>query len=221
MVWSVALANVFGAGICFLFANQLAKIVLVRIGILAPLILSMVFIGVFQKSKDWGDLYTLLLFGVIGWTLKRLGWPRPPVLLGVVLGALVERYMFISMQAYGASFLNRPVVIFVLAITVLGVAWPFIRDYRGKSKTAPSSFRFNRAGLSLDSAFTAFLMLIFAGLLYSTVDWDFSARLVPQFCCSAGLFFTGVQLTRNLFFIQAPTPKGDSQPGHGLMDIQI
>jgi len=36
MVWSVAMANIFGAGICFAFAKQLAKIAIVRVGILAP-----------------------------------------------------------------------------------------------------------------------------------------------------------------------------------------
>ena len=66
LVWSVALANVLGAGICFVFANQLAKVALVRIGILAPVVLAVVFVGAFQGSRQWGDIYALLIFGFPG-----------------------------------------------------------------------------------------------------------------------------------------------------------
>ncbi|CAN0554228.1 unnamed protein product, partial [Laminaria digitata] len=105
LVWSVAIANVLGAGICFAFANQLAKVALIRIGVLAPVVLAITYIGAFQGSRQWGDIYALLLFGVVGWIMKRLRWPRPPLILGFVLGGLVERYMFISVERYGADWL--------------------------------------------------------------------------------------------------------------------
>ncbi|MDH5750660.1 MAG: tripartite tricarboxylate transporter permease, partial [Rhodospirillales bacterium] len=96
IVWSVALANILGAGICLAFSNQFAKVALIRMGIILPLVLSIVFIGAFQGSRQWGDLYILLGFGVFGWIMKRMGWPRPPLILGFVLGKVVERYFFIS-----------------------------------------------------------------------------------------------------------------------------
>ena len=91
LVWSVAIANILGAGICFLFANQLAKIAIIRIGVLAPLIVGVVFVGVYQSSSSWGDLIALLVFGVIGWIMKRMNWPRPPLILGFVLFFLALR----------------------------------------------------------------------------------------------------------------------------------
>ncbi|MEX2450213.1 MAG: tripartite tricarboxylate transporter permease [Rhodospirillales bacterium] len=227
MVWSVALANILGAGICFAFANQLAKIVLVRIGILAPMILAIVFIGVFQKSKDWGDLYTLLIFAVIGWTLKRLGWPRPPVLLGVVLGALVERYMFISVQAYGFTFLTRPIVVTVLAITVLGVLWPFIRDYRKRDRAVKLRLGTTGAKFSVDTGFTLVMIAFFVFTILSSRDWELSAKVVPQFCGWTGLIFCTLQLLKN-FFVSAETvgqpgtPEGIPKPAapSAIMDIK-
>ena len=96
MVWSVGLANILGAGICFAFTNQLALIAQVRITVLVPVVLAITFVGAFQGARDWGDLYALLFFGIVGWTMKRLRWPRPPVILGFVLGHLIENYMFIS-----------------------------------------------------------------------------------------------------------------------------
>ena len=88
MVWSVAVANLLGAGICFTFAQQLAKLALIRPGILVPIVLAVVFVGAFQGSRQWGDIWALLGFGLLGFIMKRLRWPRPPLVLGFVLGGL-------------------------------------------------------------------------------------------------------------------------------------
>ncbi len=130
LVWSVAIANILGAGICFLFANQLAKIAIIRIGVLAPLIVGVVFVGVYQSSASWGDLIALLVFGVIGWIMKRMNWPRPPVILGFVLGALFERYMYISVQRYGFDWLGFPIVVAIMAVGLYGMLSPIIGNIR-------------------------------------------------------------------------------------------
>ena len=142
MVWSVAIANIFDAGICFLFANQLAKIVLIRIGILAPLILGVVFVGVYQASSSWGDLYALLLFGIFGWIMKHMGWPRPPMILGFVLGDLIERYMFISIQRYEFEWLSFPIVMILLVLTSIGLVRPTVKKYleRGAKKAGNPNY---------------------------------------------------------------------------------
>ena len=100
IVWSVAIANVIAAAIVFASAGQLAKLALVRSSLLVPLVLAIAFVGAFQGQKAWGDLYVMILAGGFGFIMKRLGWPRPPVILGFVLGALVERYTFISVLRY-------------------------------------------------------------------------------------------------------------------------
>ena len=66
IVWSVALANIFGAGICFLFSDQLAKIALIRYSVIMPLILTVILIGAFQAQRAWGDLIAVICFGIFG-----------------------------------------------------------------------------------------------------------------------------------------------------------
>jgi hypothetical protein len=68
-------------------------------------VLSIVYIGAFEASRSWGDLFALLLFGVLGWVMKQFKWPRPPLVLGLVLGDSIERYMFISIERYGFTWL--------------------------------------------------------------------------------------------------------------------
>lgn len=128
MVWSIALANIFGAGICFLFSGQLAKIALLRYTLILPFALTVMYIGAFQATRSWGDFYALLAFGVLGWVMKRLEWPRPPLILGFVLGALIERYMFVSIGRYGAEWLLRPVVLLFLALAVLALVRPLVNE---------------------------------------------------------------------------------------------
>ena len=72
-----------------------------RYSLFLPGVLCLIYIGAFEGKREWGDLYSLLFFGVLGWALKHFKWPRPPLVLGFILGSILERYMFISIQRYG------------------------------------------------------------------------------------------------------------------------
>ena len=100
MVWSIALANILGAGLCFAFSGQLAKLATLRYTLIMPCVLSLIYIGAFEGTRQWGDLYSLLFFGLLGWAMKQFRWPRPPLVLGFILGSIIERYMFISIERY-------------------------------------------------------------------------------------------------------------------------
>src|SRR5215468_588362 len=129
IVWSLTLAHVIGALICLSGSRWLAQVSRIRPEILLPIVLAFVFVAAYQGSHDWGDLYTLLLSGIVGWFMKDFGWPRPPLVLGLVIGSLFERYLFISTELYGLGWVLRPIVLVILAI----VAWCL---YRPLSKLA-------------------------------------------------------------------------------------
>ena len=211
LVWSVALANIVGAGICFLFTNQLAKIAQVRVGILVPVVLAVTFVGAFQGSKDWGDLYALLLFGALGWGMKRLRWPRPPMVVGFVLGALIENYMFISVNRYGAEWATRPVVMIILVITVIGLLRPILRAYldRKHNRQERKVIGFQRQNLNADIYFGALIALLFAAIIVGSSGWEFAAKLVPQVIGGAGLVFVVGFIAWQLF---VGTAKPQSAP---------
>jgi TctA family transporter len=137
LVWSLALANVVGAGVCFLSANPLARIATLRAGILIPTVFAVCFVGAYQGSLSFGDLVVLVSFGLIGWTMKRHGWARAPLILGFVLGKLIEKYLFISVGRYQFEWLQRPGVIAIFAITVLVLASPLVRAFYRMWRPAP------------------------------------------------------------------------------------
>ncbi len=219
-VWSVALANVLGAGICFLFANQLARIVLIRPSILVPSVLAVIYVGAFQGSNDWGDLYVLLISGVIGWIMKRHGWPRPPLILGVVLGEIVERYMFISVQAFGVNFLTRPIVMAILALTLVGLIRPVLRARKEKRRIDLSGYAFKPESLRQPATWFAGLFVLFFGyVLVTSYGWEFGARIVPQIIAAAGFVCAALQLAATM--VGRPVPSGAIQPEAArIMDIE-
>src|SRR5215510_7617014 len=130
MVWSVALANILGAGMCYAFSPQFAKLSILRFSLILPAVLGIVYIGAFEATRQWGDLYSLLIFGLLGWTMKQFKWPRPPLILGVVLGDTIERYLFISVERYGIAWFDRVIVAILFLIAIIGLVRPFLQDIR-------------------------------------------------------------------------------------------
>ena len=52
--------------------------------------------------------------------MEKLDWPRPPVLLGLVLGPLSENRLFLSTDNYGLAWTHRPGVIGIFIVTLIG-----------------------------------------------------------------------------------------------------
>src|SRR5690606_11685474 len=96
MVWTLAIANVLGAGLLFFWGKQVAKITFVQGHFLIPAILLFMFMGAWMSSASLGDWISLLAFGLIGWVMKLAGWSRPPLVLGFILGAIMENGLHIG-----------------------------------------------------------------------------------------------------------------------------
>ena len=160
MVWSVALANILGAGLCYAFSPQFAKIATLRYTLILPAVLGIVYIGAFEASRQWGDLITLLFFGLVGWIMKQCKWPRPPLILGVVLGDTIERYMFISIERYGLSWMLRPVVAVLFAMAIVGLVRPFLQDIRSQGGLRKMLTSFQAPRFHPSQLFTVFMIAV-------------------------------------------------------------
>ena len=62
--------------------------------------------------------------------MKHCRWPRPPLVLGFILGKFIERFMFISIQRYGFDWLLRPVVIVMFTLALTALLRSFLGDVR-------------------------------------------------------------------------------------------
>jgi TctA family transporter len=194
MVWSIALANILGAGLCYAFSPQFARLATMRYTLILPAVLGVVYIGAFEASRNWGDLYALLLFGVLGWVMKQFKWPRPPLVLGFVLGDSIERYMFISIERYGWSWLMRPVVAILLLLALSGLVRPFISDMRAQGGITRIWRNFQAPTFHPSQLFTMFYIAVIAVMLAAALPWPFSAKLVPTVVGCVALVVLGLSL---------------------------
>jgi TctA family transporter len=125
LVWSIVIANAFGTGLCLLLTSQLARVALMPIDLLAPPVIAVIFLAAFQATRQFSDVVILLIFSLLGWFMKRFGWPRPPMVLGLVLSTVLERYLFISTRLFGLSWLYRPGVLIMWLIVALSLYFGF------------------------------------------------------------------------------------------------
>jgi len=132
IVWSVALASVAGAVICFFITPHVAKLTRIPFAIIAaPLLLVMV-LGAQKSTGTMGDLYLLFGLGLLGWMMKHADWPRAPALVGFVLAKPMEQYFWLSNQLHGWSWLTRPGVLIIASIVVIPLVltgWRLVRSH--------------------------------------------------------------------------------------------
>jgi len=200
MVWSMVLSNVFATLTCIGLSVQFAKIATLRYSLLLPAILVVVYIGAYQASTDWWDLGVLLISGIVGWLMKRLGWPRPPFILGFVLGGLLELYLGISISSYGASWVLHPVVLILLLFSATMLARPLFSEVRhsGVKALLPSG----RPQFKAPDLFYVALIGTVVAMMVPAAHWPFAARIGPQIV-GAVLF-----LSATISFVHTITSRG-------------
>ena len=127
MIWSIAIANILGASIAFLLSGPISRLAVVPFYKIMPFILLLVSMGAFQATRHIGDLFTLLLFGALGWFMRQTGIPRAPLLIGFVLSTLVERYLWQVTSRYEFEWLTRPGVLVIAAIMIFVIGFSLFK----------------------------------------------------------------------------------------------
>ena len=135
-VWIIVVSNIITVTICLLFLEPLAKVTQIRGSLLIPGILLLVYIGAFAEKNAFPDLVVVLVFGALGWVMQKLHWPRPPLLLGLVLGPLMENRLFLATGNYGMAWIWRPGVLGLLAVILAGLLYPLFKTKRPGQNSA-------------------------------------------------------------------------------------
>tara|TARA_A100001037_G_C14522480_1_gene359372 strand:- start:60 stop:383 length:324 start_codon:yes stop_codon:yes gene_type:complete len=82
--------------------------------------MAIIVIGVFQTSQSLGDLALFAIAGILGLFMKAYGWPRPPIVIAIVLAEVVEKYLWLSVNTYGWTMFQRPQFIAILVVVLIG-----------------------------------------------------------------------------------------------------
>jgi len=120
-VWTLAMANALGAIASASLAGPLSKLSLLKPYSYAPFLLVVMVLAAYQSGVHWGDIVTVVVLALLSWGMQAIKWPRPPLIIGFVLGQGAENYLWISVSRYDWSWLTQPatVILGVLVIATL------------------------------------------------------------------------------------------------------
>ncbi|WP_274425361.1 tripartite tricarboxylate transporter permease [Chelativorans sp. YIM 93263] len=199
IIWSLALANVLGTVLCIVAAPGIARLTVIRYALVAPFMIMVISFAAFQATRSLYDLIALLVVGLIGIYMKRFGWPRPAFLIGFVLATQAERYLYQAVQFSGWAFLNRPIVLAILALTLISV-W-----LGARKKADGSSGGVATEGASdLAQASHIWPQLLFGGLMIAVFAFTLTESL--GLTMLGGVFPTSVGIIGILTTLVAMVP---------------
>lgn len=115
--------------------KYIAKMIYIPNRFLGAFIMILSFVGVYSIRNSLTDCVFAVIFGFIGYILRRLDWPLVPIVLGLVLGSIIlERLTAGSGQIKSAiDLINRPVsgTLFVVILLVMGfIIWTSLKNRR-------------------------------------------------------------------------------------------
>lgn len=195
MVWTLVIANVTGALALMLWSKQITKIVFLRANLIVPSIILFAFMGAWVNKSNVGDWFALLGFGIVGLWLKQAGWPRPPVILGFVLGPIMETNLDITLQAIGPGFVTRPLVIAMIVILAVSFAYELRRQRQmrasggavPKADDATPTKKGEQPASMSDAGLALGFIGLFALALWFARSWTWDAAMFPRVIGVAGI----------------------------------
>ncbi len=107
------------------------KLLDVPLYLLLNFIILFSFLGVYTMNNSTQDLFLMVVFGVIGYLMKRVDIPASPIILGIVLGKLMEEKMRQSLVISDGSlliFVTRPISLFLLLLAVVSITNPYWKE---------------------------------------------------------------------------------------------
>jgi len=138
LVWGLIASFYIGNLILLLLnlplAPVFASILRLRYGLLYPMILLLCFVGAYAiENRLWG-VWLAFAFGVIGYFMKRYDYPAAPVILGLILGGLLEEALVQTSSISGGDFtifLQSPIALVLFTLAALIILGPYIAKVVG------------------------------------------------------------------------------------------
>ncbi|MEK9659501.1 MAG: tripartite tricarboxylate transporter permease [Chloroflexota bacterium] len=235
IAFSLVLCNAMATALMLTFTPQLTKVAFVRPNVLVPIVFVVLAMAAFQAKFSVLDLVVMLAFGGLGFFMKTYGWPRPPIIIAVILGSIIERFYAIAAKTYGLHMFTRIPVLLIIAIAVgMGLYTVWMQRSVARSKQeqdvqiaamtqvkeesvaqAPApetTVQAVKQGLDRRLRPTAnglMLGLVAAAALlffFNSFDWPWVAARLPRLVSVAAFVLIGIYLVRHL--IRPPAARG-------------
>ena len=127
---AMLMANLMFLAIGMAGAKVFSRVTLIPKTILWPSVVVFSIIGSYAFSASTFDVWVMLASGVVGFFMLRHGFGPAPLVMGLILGRLMEETLSQSLIIYDNEwwrFFERPIVVALFAFTLIGIFWPLVR----------------------------------------------------------------------------------------------
>lgn len=130
IVLAALVSNVLSSVFTLAIAEELAKVTRIDILYLAPAVLGISIYASYALANNVFNMYVTMFFGVFGFLMMKGNMSRIPLVLGMVLGPIVEGNYFRAMQISRGDvgiFVRGPVTWLMIALIIVSLLLPFVR----------------------------------------------------------------------------------------------
>jgi TctA family transporter len=191
-------------------APYAVRVTRIRVGMLAPVVGALAITGAFALERQIIDLWVAVLFGVVGYYMRRNNVPVVPLILGLILGDTTERSFIQSIDVFDGIgvFVTRPISLALVIITVALLMSEYVSARRHRPASSGSRIHVSRELFMIMGLFLA------TGVAATALAYGFG-RDSRTFPLAVGWTLNGLVL---IFFAVALVPTLNRRFGGLLRD---
>jgi putative tricarboxylic transport membrane protein len=139
LIGSLYVANLLTLVINLAAIPLFVRMLMLPFTILAPVIFVLCIVGGYAPNQSMHDVWLMLIFGVVGYLLRKLNYPVAPAVLAIVLGPLAEpalRQSLLASQGEFTIFFTRPISAICMAAAVALIVYPLVQSWMRRRRLA-------------------------------------------------------------------------------------
>ena len=120
----------------------IAKVLKANTGVIMSIVVVFTVVGSYAINVRTFDIKVMVVFGFLGYFMRKLNIPSAPMALGIILGSMADtnfRRAILSGQYSFTPFFTRPISAVLVICLALVIVWPLIRSFREKRRAAKSA----------------------------------------------------------------------------------
>ena len=135
ILWALLACNILMFIVMFFPIKLISQVVKVRSARMYPVILLMCIVGAYAtRSGVMFDVWCLLIFGIIGFVMNKIGLPTAPFLIGFILGKDLEKYFIEAVKGNNYDltvFFQRPIALVIWALIAIFLGYSIYDNIKG------------------------------------------------------------------------------------------
>jgi putative tricarboxylic transport membrane protein len=153
LIASIYLGHLLTFIICLLAVPLLASIMRIPYAILTPFIVLISVIGAYSLNNSMLDVFITIVFGLIGYWLRKMKYPLAPLVVAIVLGDSTEKTLRQSLIASGGNpliLVQWPIATILISLAVILLLVPLIKTLRSRGRAQTTALEAETVGTAID-----------------------------------------------------------------------